>query len=115
MGTAPSTVRETLKRVEAAGHQIAGFRCQIGGTDGLLAGAQKSARSVFANAGTRQGYRRQEEPDWADIHRALKRKHVTLSIVWEEYIAAHPGGYRYSRFCELYRTFEAEADFSSSD
>ena len=31
---------------------------------------------------------------------------MTLSIVWEEYIAAHPGGYRYSRFCELYRAFE---------
>lgn len=28
---------------------------------------------------------------------------MTLSILWEEYIAAEPGGYRYSRFCELYR------------
>ena len=36
----------------------------------------------------------------------LKRKHVTLQIVWDEYIAAHPGGYSYSRFCELYRGFE---------
>jgi len=39
------------------------------------------------------------------IHRELKRKHVTLTILWEEYIAAHPDGYRYSRFCELYRNF----------
>jgi transposase len=30
---------------------------------------------------------------------------VTLTIVWDEYIAAHPGGYRYSRFCELYQAF----------
>ena len=37
-----------------------------------------------------------------------KRKHVTLLIVWDEYIAANPGGYSYSRFCELYRTFEAK-------
>lgn len=37
------------------------------------------------------------------MHRELKRKHVTLSILWEEYIASEPGGYRYSRFCELYR------------
>ena len=40
------------------------------------------------------------------MHRELKRKHVTLSIVWEEYIAGEPGGYRYSRFCELYRAWE---------
>src|ERR1700687_465969 len=38
----------------------------------------------------------------------MKRKHVTLSILWEEYIAAHPDGYRYSRFCELYRSWEGK-------
>jgi transposase len=27
-------------------------------------------------------------------------------ILWDEYIAAYPGGYSYSRFCELYRAFE---------
>jgi len=37
----------------------------------------------------------------------LRRKHVTLTIVWDEYIARHPDGYRYSRFCELYRGWEA--------
>ena len=31
---------------------------------------------------------------------------VTLQILWEEYRAIHPGGYGYSRFCELYRGFE---------
>jgi transposase len=36
----------------------------------------------------------------------MKRKHVTLSILWEEYIQSHPGGYRYSRFCDLYREWE---------
>ena len=40
------------------------------------------------------------------MHRELRRKHVTLSIVWEEYIAGEPEGYRYSRFCELYRAWE---------
>jgi hypothetical protein len=38
---------------------------------------------LFADAGTKQGYRRQIEPDWASIHRQLKRKHVTLSILWD--------------------------------
>src|SRR5947199_4533934 len=42
------------------------------------------------------------------IHRELKRKHVTLSILWDEYIERHSQGYRYSRFCELYRSWEAK-------
>ncbi|MFP1133377.1 IS21 family transposase, partial [Asticcacaulis sp. W401b] len=31
----------------------------------------------------------------------------TLQIVWDEYIAGDPDGYRYSRFCELYRDWES--------
>jgi transposase len=34
---------------------------------------------------------------------AVERKHVTLQILWDEYIEQNPEGYRYSRFCELYR------------
>src|SRR3546814_16971095 len=45
-------------------------------------------------------------PDWAAVHRELKRKHVTLQTLWEEYIEAHPDGYRYSRYCDLYRGWE---------
>ena len=46
-------------------------------------------------------------PDWAHIHTELRRNGVTLSLLWEEYRAAHPGnGYGYSRFCELYRRWE---------
>src|SRR5882672_5645749 len=32
-------------------------------------------------------------PDWPAIHRELRRKGVTLQLVWEEYRAAHPDGY----------------------
>ena len=63
---------------------------------------------MFADAGTKQGYRRQIEPDWASIHRELKRKHVTLSILWDEYVERNPEGYSYSRFCELYRSWEGK-------
>jgi transposase len=58
---------------------------------------------LFTAVGTKQGHRRRDEPDWAAIHRELKRKHVTLQILWDEYIERYPDGYRYSRFCELYR------------
>lgn len=39
------------------------------------------------------------------VHRELKRKDVTLTTLRDEYIAANPSGYSYSRFCDLYRAF----------
>ena len=43
-------------------------------------------------------------PDFAAIHQELKRKGVTLQLLWEEYVAAHPGEttYRYTQFCQRY-------------
>jgi transposase len=64
--------------------------------------------ALYANRRGKRGHRLHSEPDWPTIHRELKRKHVTLLIVWDEYIAANPGGYSYSRFCELYRVFESK-------
>ena len=42
------------------------------------------------------------EPDWAMVHRELKRPGVTQRLLWEEYLATEPNGYSLSRFCELY-------------
>ncbi len=42
-------------------------------------------------------------PDLAAIHQELKRPGVTLHLLWEEYLAVQPHGYRYSQFCDLYR------------
>ena len=50
--------------------------------------------------------RRRPEPHWADVVVELRKPGVTLQILWEEYRAVHPGGYGYSRFCELFRSFE---------
>jgi transposase len=49
-------------------------------------------------------------PDWSEIHRELKRKGVTLALLWQEYKARHPDGYQYSQFCELYRTWLGHVD-----
>lgn len=99
LGVAASTVRETLRRFSGAGLD---WPLPDGMSDGDLEAA------LYANHGTKRGHRRYAEPDWPTVHRELKRKHVTLVIVWDEYIAAHPGGYSYSRFCELYRGFESK-------
>jgi transposase len=45
-------------------------------------------------------------PEFARIHQELKRKGVTLQLLWEEYSNAHPGcAYRYSQFCLHYGRF----------
>src|SRR6202453_2979600 len=97
LGLARSTVRETLKRADGAGLS---WPLPEGMNDEALEAAP------YASRRSKRGHRRIEEPDWADVHRELKRKHVTLLILWDEYIAANPGGYSYSRFCELYRSFD---------
>lgn len=46
-----------------------------------------------------------EALDVALIHEELRRPGVTLSLLWQEYLAANPRGYRYSQFCEHYRRY----------
>jgi transposase len=49
---------------------------------------------------------RRPQPEWAEVHRELRRPGVTLQLTWEEYREAHPDGYGYSRYCDLYRSWE---------
>jgi transposase len=41
--------------------------------------------------------------DFVVMHNELCRKGVTLMLLWQEYLEAHPSGYQYSQFCEHYR------------
>src|SRR5579883_2493952 len=54
--------------------------------------------------------RARPEPVWEEIHRELRRKGVTLRLLWQEYRHAYPDGYQYSRFCERYRRWERHLD-----
>ena len=49
-------------------------------------------------------------PDFAEVHRQLKRKGVTLFLLWQEYRTASPNGYQYSWFCERYRAWQGKLD-----
>jgi transposase len=97
LGIAPSTVREYLGRAAAAGIS---WPLAADVTD-----EQLMAR-LFVNAGVRAGIRLHAEPDWSALVRELKRPGVNLLVLWDEYRAAHPEGYAYSRFCQLFREFE---------
>jgi transposase len=49
-------------------------------------------------------------PDWGQVHRELRRKGVTLTLLWHEYKVAHPEGFQYSWFCDQYRAWTARLD-----
>ena len=98
MGVARSTLREMQHRFDRSGLP---WPLPLDMTDTDL-----EAR-LYGEMGSKRGHRRRPEPDWAELNRELKRKHVTLQILWDEYIEANPDGYRYSRFCDLYRGWEA--------
>lgn len=48
------------------------------------------------------------EPEWEKLHQELKRKGVTLQLLWMEYKEQHPDGYQYSQFCERYRVWKKQ-------
>ncbi len=50
-------------------------------------------------------------PDFRYIHQELRsHRHLTLSLLWQEYKENHREGYQYSRFCQLYRDWEKKLD-----
>jgi transposase len=68
-------------------------------------------RRLFATQAQQATYRR---PDFGQIHQELRKKGVTLMLLWEEYCAqvsdehrpeAPVRAWRYSQFCENYRQF----------
>jgi transposase len=44
------------------------------------------------------------------LYRDLRRKGVTLQLLWYEYKQHHPDGYQYSFFCEQYRNWAKKLD-----
>jgi transposase len=58
-------------------------------------------RRLFVPAAFHDGPTR-AVPDWTKVHEELKRRGVTLMLLWEEHRADCPDGHGYSQFCELY-------------
>lgn len=50
-------------------------------------------------------------PEFEHLYRELKRRGVTLELLWQEYRQQHgEQGYGYSRFCDLYRAWRGQLD-----
>ncbi len=48
------------------------------------------------------------QPNWKEIHGELKKKGVTLQLLWEEYKAIYPNGYQSTQFCDRYRKWKGK-------
>ena len=92
LGVARTTVAEYIRRAAV-----------IGITWPIAAELDDTAleRKLFAPAGYNPAHAK-PLPDWHRIHTELRRRGVTLALLWEEYRAGAVDGYGYSRFCDLY-------------
>lgn len=45
------------------------------------------------------------QPDWEWVYRELRRKGVTLLLLWREYKEAYPDGFAYTQFCVRYSAY----------
>ena len=99
-GIARSTVAEYLRRAEAAGLSWP-----------LPTGLDEAAleQKLFPVSQALPSQRR-PVPVWAAINRELKRKSVTLFLLWQEYKECYPEGYQYSQFCHRYREWQSKLD-----
>jgi len=89
---AHSTVNEYIRRAEEAGLSWP-----------LPEGLDEDRLSqLLFPTRPRSGSREIPVPDWTEIHTELKKKSVTLRLLWVEYREDHPDGYGYSQFCLLY-------------
>jgi len=90
------TVAAYVKRAEEAGLS---WPLEVELTDGEL--EQRLFQAEMLEPGAERPL-----PDWSQIHQELKRKGVTLFLLWQEYKTCHPQGYQYSQFCDRYRRWK---------
>ena len=57
-----------------------------------------------------EGTKSSVKPDMDYIFREMKKKEVTLLLLWEEYKAQHPDGIMYTQFCERYKVLKKAND-----
>ncbi len=95
-----STALEVLRRVEESGLTWP-FPEEL--DDGAL------ENRLYPNCNTKAG-NSNLLPDWTMVHKELKRKGITLQLLWQEYKQEHPEGYQYSYFCELYQKWRGTLD-----
>ena len=98
--------RETARSVGVSCGSVAGAvsRANAVGLDWAAISAMSEdaldERLYGPRGGGREG---RPMPDPANLHVELRKTGVTLQLLHLEYLESHPNGYRYTKFCEVYR------------
>jgi transposase len=100
VGISHGTVVAYLRRAREAGI----------GWPVVTAGDEEQLRSLLYSSEKPPREARRALPDMAVIHRELRKKGITLQLLWEEYRAEHPAGYGYTQFCEYYKRFRSRIE-----
>jgi transposase len=87
----PTTVGDYLERIKQSGLALAA----------ILALDDSSLKTLLYPEG-RGALSRKPLPDFDYLRLEMKKKGVTLQLLWEEYRTIHSDGYSRSQFCELY-------------
>lgn len=61
---------------------------------------EEHIESLLFPSGTKT---KRDMPPFEEIHTELKKKGVTLMLLWQEYKERNPDGYQYTQFCDHYR------------
>ena len=91
-----STVSDYITRVTAAGLNKSLIEDMDDKQLSLLLFSEKKEPAHFV------------QPDWQQVHKELKRKGVTLQLLWKEYVAVVQPAMGYSHFCRIYREFKSQ-------
>ena len=91
----PTTVGDYLERAKQSGQNWAA----------ISALDDSSLKTLLCPEGGASTSRK-PMPDFDALHLEMKKKGVTLQLLWEEYRAIHPDGYGYSR-CRASTNFSA--------
>jgi hypothetical protein len=81
----PTTVGEILRRAKLAGLSYP-----------LPTGLSEAEVEMLLYPSSAPSKTLRPEPDWAGVHRELRRKGVTLDLLWQEYKGEHPTGFQCS-------------------
>ena len=99
LGIPLTTVGDYVGRAEA-GRAVAG-RCPTTSTT-------PPSSALFPPTPRRR--RPRPMPDWSYVHTELRKKGVTLQLLWLEYREPHPDGLGYSQFCHHYQAWRRHVD-----
>ena len=90
------TVSKYLRRAKKAGIR---WPLPPDGDDGTL-------EALLEEATEPQREAKRPLPEMEEVHKALRRKGVTLQLLWEEYRREHQEGYGYTQFCGYYKAWK---------